>query len=143
LGCKLCFATQQTANKIFIPGVPVAYVRTTQKQKFVDKQYHKYLDYKQYIGSLARQVINTPLEGPVMAEMTFYMPIPKNGKSKGKKVIEGDYHTSTKDLDNLVKGLLDSLNGIAFEDDKQVCEIHCKKIYSDYPGIEFEFISLT
>jgi len=35
------------------------------------------------------------------------------------------------DLDNLVKFVLDALNGKAYEDDSQVCEIHTAKLYTD------------
>lgn len=36
-----------------------------------------------------------------------------------------------KDLDNIAKIILDSLNGIAFKDDKQVCQLEISKAYSD------------
>jgi Holliday junction resolvase RusA-like endonuclease len=35
------------------------------------------------------------------------------------------------DLDNLVKFVLDSLNGQAYEDDSQIAAIRCAKFYSD------------
>jgi Holliday junction resolvase RusA-like endonuclease len=131
-----------TVNKLFLPIIPVSYVRTTQKQKFVDKQYHKYFSYKQQIQHMVKKQIKTKFEGAISLVVTFYMPIPNNGKSRGKKVKEGQFHTSTKDLDNLIKGLLDSLNGIAFVDDKQVCQIHSEKLYSQNPGIAFEIWEL-
>lgn len=129
-------------NKMFLPIIPVSYVRTTQRQKFVDPTYKKYYTYKQQIQLMVKAEIKNRFEGPISFLVTFYMPIPKNGKSKGKKVKEGQFHTSTKDLDNLIKGLLDSLNGIAFVDDKQVCQIHSEKVYSQNPGIAFEIWEL-
>lgn len=128
-------------NKIFLPIIPVSYVRTTQRQKFVDPTYKKYYAYKQQIQKMVKGKFKV-LEGPIHFIVTFYMPIPKNGKSRGKKVSEGQYHTSVKDLDNLVKGLLDSLNGICFVDDKQVCKIESEKVYSVNPGIAFEIWEL-
>lgn len=129
-------------NKMFLPIIPVSYVRTTQKQKFVDPTYHKYYAYKQQIQKMVEGKIKTKFKGPISLVVTFYMPIPKNGKSKGKQVKEGQFHTSTKDLDNLIKGLLDALNGIAFVDDKQVCQIGSEKVYSINPGIAFEIWEL-
>lgn len=35
-----------------------------------------------------------------------------------------------KDLDNIAKTILDALNGIAYKDDKQVCELYVRKEYS-------------
>jgi Holliday junction resolvase RusA-like endonuclease len=129
-------------NKMFLSILPVSYVRTTQKQKYVDPQYKKYYAYKQQIKSIVQKQIDSKFEGPISLLATFYMPIPKNGKSRGKKVREGQFHTSTKDLDNLIKGLLDSLNEIAFVDDKQVCQIYGEKVYSMNPGIAFEIWEL-
>ena len=36
-----------------------------------------------------------------------------------------------KDLDNVAKIVLDSLNGIAFDDDKQIIGLTCSKVYTD------------
>ena len=47
--------------------------------------------------------------------------------------------TSRADIDNLLKSILDSCNGIVFEDDAQVVEIHCRKLQSDNPHVEIEF----
>lgn len=41
--------------------------------------------------------------------------------------------TSRSDIDNMIKAILDSCNGIVFEDDSQVVEIHCRKLQSDNP----------
>jgi len=38
--------------------------------------------------------------------------------------------TTHKDLDNIAKTVLDSLNGIAFNDDKQITELRCFKDYT-------------
>lgn len=50
---------------------------------------------------------------PTYLEVIFYLPIPKK-KPK--------YHApiTRPDLDNLIKGVKDSLNGIAWKDDSQV-----------------------
>lgn len=36
---------------------------------------------------------------------------------------EGRRHTARADLDNIAKSILDGLNGVAFEDDRQVAEL--------------------
>lgn len=41
-------------------------------------------------------------------------------------------------MDNIIKTIMDALNGIAYEDDKQVCEIHVEKIYGEIPKVMVE-----
>lgn len=41
-------------------------------------------------------------------------------------------HATTKpDIDNIVKAVLDGLNGVAFKDDKQVVSVNATKFYND------------
>lgn len=47
-------------------------------------------------------------------------------------------HNRRSDLDNRLKVLLDSLTGIAYIDDKQVVEIHAKKIKANFNGFDLE-----
>ena len=92
-----------------------------------------------------------PLEGPVEACMAFYFQRPKHHFRTGKfagQLKEGQdvWHNKKKDLDNLVKFVLDSLNGLAYLDDGQVCSIKAAKFYtntSDNPRTEISFRSLS
>lgn len=89
-----------------------------------------------------------PLEGPVEAVMTFYFQRPKSHYRTGKfagQLKEGQdvWHSKKKDLDNLVKFVLDSLNSVAYVDDGQVCAIKAMKLYTeDYPRSEIIFRQL-
>lgn len=38
------------------------------------------------------------------------------------------------DIDNILKIVLDGLNGVAYADDKQVIEVRCRKFYSVSSG---------
>lgn len=51
-------------------------------------------------------------------------------------------HNRRSDLDNRLKVLLDSLSGIAYLDDKQVVEIHAKKIKTNFNGLEIKIDSV-
>ena len=92
-----------------------------------------------------------PLEGPIEACMTFYFQRPKHHFRTGKfagQLKEGQdvWHNKKKDLDNLVKFVLDSLNALAYLDDGQVCSIKAAKFYtntSDNPRTEISFRSLS
>jgi len=55
-----------------------------------------------------------PFEFDVLVDVTFYLATRRR-----------------KDLDNLVKLVLDALNREAFRDDSQVVEINARKIFSD------------
>lgn len=66
-----------------------------------------------------------------------YYPIPKSITKKKRAEIEtGVLLPSCKpDIDNVVKIILDALNGVAYHDDSQVVEIHASKHYADDPKV--------
>lgn len=61
----------------------------------------------------------------------------KSGLSKsGREKIDSVYCTKHKDLDNIVKSVLDALNGVAYHDDKQVVEIYAVKNWDIKPNVK-------
>lgn len=76
-------------------------------------------------------------EEPICVNIVFGMPIPvSTPKSKKDKMLEGILqHTKRPDLDNLLKAVLDALNGVAWEDDSQIVRISAMKEYSEKPYI--------
>ena len=74
----------------------------------------------------------TLLEGPVGLWLTFEYKVPKSYSKKDKEAAkEGKLAKLTRpDIDNLIKLVLDGLNGIAYVDDNQVVELRSRKIYS-------------
>ena len=73
------------------------------------------------------------LDGEIIAEIIAYFSIPKSfSKKKRLEAIEGKIKPTKKpDTDNIAKTILDSLNGIAFEDDKQVVALLVNKLYGE------------
>lgn len=71
-------------------------------------------------------------------------PIPKSfNKAKINDAIDGKIRPTTKpDCDNIIKVVLDALNGVAYYDDKQVVCVSCNKYYGreGYLCIEIEEI---
>lgn len=76
-----------------------------------------------------------PLEGDLRVWITFYMPTPISWSKAKKERAECEIIRPSvrPDIDNLVKIVLDGLNGVAFADDKQVVELMAAKYYSANP----------
>lgn len=65
-------------------------------------------EYERLVGWAAKSAGCRPVEGPVSVTLSVY--------AKGRL-----------DADNIAKSILDSLNGVAYEDDDQVVELHIWK----------------
>lgn len=70
--------------------------------------------------------------------VTAYMPIPKSAsKKKRQAMLDGDIMPAVKpDIDNVLKIVLDGLQGVSFKDDKSVVESKIIKKYGSEPKIE-------
>ena len=97
----------------------------------------EYTSYKHLFGLLAKSAYKKHLEGALRLEVTFFMQIPKSLSKKKHNELIGKYHIKKSDLDNLVKTVLDSLEGICFKNDSQVSKITATKIYDVNPRVEF------
>lgn len=76
---------------------------------------------------------------PLGVAITAYYRIPKS-YTKGRRLAAE--HNITRpgrpDIDNVLKLVLDALNGIAYGDDSQVCHIEAYKYYGDRARVEVE-----
>lgn len=45
------------------------------------------------------------------------------------------YPTIKPDTDNIAKSILDSLNGLAYKDDKQIVKLNVDKRYDEVPSV--------
>lgn len=77
-------------------------------------------------------------EAPIELIVNSYFAIPNSWpKYKQKEAREGLRRPTVKpDFDNLAKIIADSLNGIAYADDKQVVDAAQHKYYSETPYTE-------
>ena len=88
-----------------------------------------------YKGASIRRygdVVTAPLRTEVTVAVTFQTPAPKQRPRWVPKVVWqlGEIPFTTKpDVDNLLKTVLDGLNGVAWEDDSQVTELHGYKLH--------------
>lgn len=74
---------------------------------------------------------------PVKIEITAYYKIPASVVKKDKLRMLAHKLLPLKkpDIDNVVKIILDALNGVAWADDKQVAVIIAQKEYAVNPGV--------
>lgn len=76
-------------------------------------------------------------EGPLHMDIVFYMPIPQSKSKKEQEALQGQYHISRCDLDNMIKFYCDLGNSVLYHDDSQIVSISAKKIYDKVPRVEF------
>jgi len=85
-----------------------------------------------------------PMEkAPISFQATFFMPFPKSLPEKGRDRLRDQYHTKRKDLDNMIKYILDVCNNIVFTDDSLIAQISAKKIWADTGKTEFTLEYIT
>ena len=125
----------------YITGKPVpksrARVVTKGKRRFAFTP-KKVKDWETIVKTEAEKHFDSPSDLPVAISLTFYMPRPKSRRL--------DYWVSTTpDIDNLEKAILDGLNGIAYTDDRLVVMKTASKRYvvSGEPGVDVTVSSLT
>lgn len=89
-----------------------------------------------------------PLSGPLEVEIIFNFAPPKSAYWPVNKKHNGELrdgwlckpHTSTPDIDNLIKSILDGLNGVAFKDDSQIWRVTASKTYNARPGVHVRIV---
>ena len=100
----------------------------------------KTLTYEKSIQTYAKKAMGStsPLIGAVAAYLHIGVPIPPSySKTRQKACINGlERPTKKPDIDNIVKAVLDGMNGIVYLDDKQVVDLHLTKVYSSKEGID-------
>jgi Holliday junction resolvase RusA-like endonuclease len=74
---------------------------------------------------------------PITVSIIFGMPIPASASKKRKAEMLEDHikHTVKPDCDNLIKAILDALNGVAWYDDAQIVSLNVQKKYVETPNI--------
>jgi Holliday junction resolvase RusA-like endonuclease len=119
--------------EIIIPGIPVSKKRPRffVRGKHVGAYNPQESEESKTMWHIAKAMNGQkPCANAVALDMTFYMPIPASlSQKKREALLIIPLHTKKPDIDNLIKHVLDSANGILFEDDRQICEITARKRY--------------
>lgn len=141
--------------KFWVPGTPVpkgsakAFVnRRTGRAVVMQDNRDRQKPWASAISYTAQQQGCRPVHGPVRIELRFRMPRPKNhyGTGRNANVLKKGvktFHTSTPDLDKLIRLVKDALTGVAWSDDSQVAEVKASKTYDECPGVVIEILELA
>ena len=123
-----------------VPGQPVPWSRPRHrgKQFFNDAKMRSWQQQCQRIAFQQRGHNYEFFEAPKSVRVMAFFEIPKSwSKKKRLQAISGELqHMSTPDCDNLFKIVADALNGIFYDDDKQIVAASVSKHYSETPRVE-------
>ena len=99
--------------------------RPCPRPRFGKKAYlpKDYVAYKEQIAILVKEQCKIPLPDNLKLQIIFRRKYRADSRRFG-------------DIDNLIKGVLDSCNGILFLDDSQVVELTAEKVQSASVGID-------
>lgn len=132
-------------TKIVVPGTPVG----KERPRFTRNGHAYTPDKTRAYEETVRLCWKTqhgyvfPVKVPVLVNVAAYFPIPESCSKKKRAEMDGRWHVSRPDADNIVKIALDALNGYAFPDDCAVQIGHVYKIYTnEAPRLEIELEEL-
>lgn len=125
----------------FYPGIP----RGQGRPRFAGKVAYKSSEDKAYERSIlmayhAAYPGKTAITGAFKIKVTACYPIPKSAsKAAREDMLAGRTVPTVKpDIDNVLKAVLDALNGAAFTDDKCAVQLSGDKVYANLPGLLVE-----
>ena len=73
----------------------------------------------------------TKLTGALIMEINAFFNVPKSYSKKKRNELYGRPDTAHNgDIDNVAKSVLDGLNGVAYDDDTIIYDLHIKKFYA-------------
>ena len=100
----------------------------------------KTLGYEAAIADEAARAMSgaEPFETPMQMQVSCYYQITKSWPKKIKQeaIDEERFPNVKPDLDNVVKAILDALNGVVYRDDAQVVNLVATKRYATEPRVE-------
>jgi len=133
----------------FVPGIPVAkgsakafYNKHTGRAIVSQTNRERQRPWASMISVCAQNTGCQVYGGGVSLSLLFIMPRPKSHYGTGKnsqnlKMSAPTFHTSTPDLDKLIRCVKDALKGIVYKDDSQVCKMtEVVKAYGEAPGVQ-------
>lgn len=106
---------------IIIPGRPVPKGRPRLGKNGNVYTPRKTREYEELVGWCTKQTMKEPLQGDIAIDIRIYM--------KGN---------SWPDIDNVCKALLDGMNKVAYNDDRQVAALAIQRLKDKNERVEIE-----
>ena len=99
---------------------------------------NKTKSYEELIKWLYQSKVKYRFTGYIKMTIRCYYSIAKSNSKKVKEQKRNNVLRPSKkpDIDNVIKVVADSVNGIAYKDDTQIVEVVASKYYSDKPRVE-------
>ena len=123
----------------YVNPMPASRPKVTRWSVFYGKKYTKY---REDMKMATSNTLFTPFEGNLYAQLDFFIKIPMSWSKKKKLAKQGQYCDNNADIDNYCKSILDSLNGVYYEDDKQVVMLRARMFWSNTPRTEVTITKL-
>ena len=130
-----------------IPGEPVGKARAkTVKNKYTGKTMsytpEKTANYENLVKVCYKGVYfgDSPIK--VGIDAYFKVPTSYSQKKKHQCLFNSCPVTKKPDCDNIAKIICDALNGIAYDDDKQIIELTVRKRWAEFAHVEVEICSI-
>lgn len=129
-----------------VPGQPVGQGRPrfARRGKYVATyDPKKSRNYKSLVTMCCQRAYSgKPIDCPTEVHISAYFEVPKSYSKKRREecLIGHEFPTKKPDIDNIIKGILDAMNGVAYADDKNIICIQAMKWYAKVPKVEVEVI---
>lgn len=130
-------------NEVYfvIPGqiVPKQSTRFSHGGCYTSKRVKEYAQKVKdaYLSENPIQPMLWPEREPIEMVINLYFAVPKSASKKAKdEMIVFGRPTKVPDLDNCIKAICDALQGVAFNNDCQVCQITINKFWSTESRVE-------
>jgi Holliday junction resolvase RusA-like endonuclease len=128
--------------KLTVPGEPQAKQRPRMTRQGRTYTPAKTVNYETLIQECFASTFpgHVPLEGALVLNVQAHFTVPASWSLKKQRLAYDCQLRPTKkpDVDNVIKSVADSLNGIAWRDDSQIVTVIASKWYSDRPRVDIE-----
>mgnify|MGYP003131711188 CR=1 FL=1 len=105
-----------------VPPVPASRPRVTRWGVYYGKKYTSFRkELKAILPDLLAGRESFPVKGPISVKIIFHCHKPKTSKLNEPR----------GDIDNYIKAILDSCNGLVWDDDDQIVRINACKLFAD------------